>query len=636
MPIPSEIQIVPLDFDAIRTDLKRFLQSQSTLKDYNFEGSALATLIDVLAYDAYYHGWYTNFAVNEVFLQTAQIRNSVVSAARQVGYIPRSVSSAVAEVDVTVSGLAADEGVVNLPRYTPFTTTTTAGSLTFYTVTPATLTATSTATAVTFSNVELYEGVKIKEVISITSSNYSTAGTRITIPANNLDTRTLTVAVYPDGQSTTATIYARASSAVPVTSTSTVYFLFENNDGNYEIQFGDNRIGKNLAIGQRVEIEYLSSRGADGNGAGTFDFAGTLSSIVGTVTGVTVSAVLSNTNLPAAGGDDRESLESIKKNAPNMYQIQGRIVTASDARTVLLSEYSGIDSLSVWGGEDNNPPVYGKIFFALKPVNGERFGPVQKNTMRDKILRPKSPPTLNYEFIDPDYLYVMVDSEIRYAPSLTSLSTTELVELVKQSIQNYTQTTLGQFGSVFRYSQLSRVIDNAEQSIQSNVTSITMEKRVKIQTGQRSYQLNFSNPIFESTAATPSVVVTSRAKSQLFSYIDQSGIVQTECYVENQGAQLHVYRDGIGEPKIIVRRDIGVINFDTGVVELQDFVPRNITNNFENEFTLQAIPRVSDLRAQRAQIILVPVNNISLRVIPDLLDQSTAAYGRLVNGRVVF
>lgn len=636
MPIPSEIQIVPLDFDAIRTDLKRFLKSQSTLKDYNFEGAALATLIDVLAYDAYYHGWYTNFAVNEVFLQTAQIRNSVVSAARQVGYIPRSVSSAVAEVDITVSGLATDEGIVNLPRYTPFTATTTAGTLSFYTVTATSIAAVNSASSVTFSNVELYEGVKIKDTVIITETNYSAAGTRITIPANNLDTRTLTVAVYPDAQSTTATLYPRATSAVPVTSTSTVYFLFENNDGNYEIQFGDNRVGKNLVVGQRVEIEYLSSKGADGNGAGEFEFAGTLSSIVGTVTGVTVSTVLSNTNLPAAGGEDRESLESIKKNAPNMYQIQGRIVTASDARTVLLSEYNGIDSLSVWGGEENNPPVYGKIFFALKPVNGERFGPVQKNTMRDKILRPKSPPTLNYEFVDPDYLYVMVDSEVRYTPSLTARSTTELAELIKQSIQNYTQTTLGQFGSVFRYSQLSRVIDNAEQSIQSNVTSITMEKRVRILPLTRSYELNFSNPLFESTAAAPSVVVTSRVKSQTFSYTDRSGLLQPDCYIENDGAQLHVYRDGIGEPKIIVRRDIGVINFDTGVVQLQDFAPRNITNNFENEFTLQAVPRVSDLRAQRAQIILVPISNISLRVIPDLLDQSTSAYGRLVNGRVVF
>ena len=636
MPIPSEIQIVPLDFDAIRTDLKRFLQSQSVLKDYNFEGSALSTLIDVLAYDAYYHGWYTNFAVNEVFLQTAQIRNSVVSAARQVGYIPRSVSSAVAEVNITVSGLAANEGVVNLPRYTPFTTTTDAGSLTFYTTTPTSIVASSNATSVTFSSVELYEGVKIEDTVTITSTNYSESGTRITIPAKNLDTRTLTVAVYPDSQSETATIYDRATSAVPVTSTSTAYFLFENNDGNYEIQFGDNRIGKNLAVGQRVVIEYLASRGADGNGADTFSFAGTLSNIVGTTANVTITATLSNANLPAAGGEDREGLESIKKNAPNMYQIQGRIVTASDARTVLLTEYNGIDSLSVWGGEDNDPPVYGKIFFALKPVNGERFGPVQKNAMLNKILRPKSPPTLSYEFVDPDYLYVVVDSEIRYATSLTARSSTELGELVKQSIQNYTQTTLGQFGSVFRYSQLSRIIDNAEQSIQSNVTSITMEKRVRIQPGLRSYQLNFANPIFESTAAAPSVVVTSRIKNQTFSYVDQIGILQTECYIENEGSSLHVYRDGIGEPKIVVRRDIGMINFDTGMVSLQDFVPRNITNNLENEFTIHAVPRVSDLRAQRSQIISVPTDNISLRVIPDLLDRTTSAYGRLVNGRVVF
>lgn len=635
MSLPSEIQIVPLDFDTIRVDLTRFLKNQPLLKDYNFEGSALATLIDVLAYDAYYHGWYTNFAVNEVFLQTAQLRNSVVSAARQLGYIPRSVSSAVAEVDIAVSGLNPNEGMVELPRYTPFTATTSAGTFTYYTIASQSLNA-DQLTSVSFPNVELYEGVKITQTFDIDSTNFSESGTRLVLPNAEIDMRTLTVSVRSSSGSTTATTYDKVSSLVPVTATSTVFFLFENNDGVYEIQFGDDRIGRNLRIGQRVVVEYLASRGKDGNGAAAFSFAGSVGDLVGITSGVQVSVALSNANLPAAGGSARETVESIKKNAPNLYQIQNRIVTPTDARTILLTEYNGIDSISVWGGEDNDPPAYGKMFLSLKPINGERFGIAQKQYILTKVLRPRSLPSVTYEFVDPDYIYVSVETEVRYSPSLTASSSSELSTLIKQNITNYAQTNLGQFGSVFRYSQMSKVIDTTEQSISSNFTTVRMEKRITTTPTTGSYTIDYANPIFPSSSTNNLTVITSRVGTQRFSHLDRGNVLRTDCYVENSTDRLQIYRDDPAEGRVLVRTDVGSINFATGRVSLQGFYPKNITTNFVGELVIRAIPSVSDLVPRRAQIILVPQNSITVRVVSDVLDRTTSSTGRIINGGIVF
>jgi hypothetical protein len=636
MPLPSEIQIVPLDFDTIRRDLKRYLQNQTLFQDYNFEGSTISTLIDVLAYDAYYHGWYTNFAVNEVFLHTAQIRNSVVSAARQLGYIPRSISSAIAQVDVVCSGLSADEGTVNLPRYTPFTTTTGAGTFTYYNVQSLTARVPSGSANASFVGVELYEGVKVTQTFEVTSTNYSTIGTRLVLPNQDIDTRTLTVSVRPSVGSAVGTLYSRVDTLLPVTSSSQVFFLWENNDGVYEIQFGDDRLGKNVQVGQEVVVEYLVSRGADGNGAGTFTFAGNLSSLVGTTAGVTVSVSLSNQNIPSFGGASRESIESIKKNAPNLYQTQGRIVTPTDARTILLSEYSGIDSISVWGGEENDPPNYGKMYLSLKPINGERFGTAQQEVMLSRILRPKSLPTIAYEFVDPDYLYVVIDTEVRYSPALTSRTQTQLAELVNQAIINYTQTNLGQFGSVFRHSQVARAIDGAEQSIVSNTTTVQMEKRVRVSSSVRSYELNFANPIFASTPVNNLAVVTSRLGSQRFSHRDRGNVIRTDCYIENSAETMHIYRDDIHEGKVLVRSDVGTVDFDAGKVTLRGISILGITTNYIGELVVRAIPRIADLRPQRAQILISSPATVGIRMVPDLLDRTMSSTGRLLNGGVTF
>jgi len=632
MAITSNIQIVPLDFDTIRGDLKRFLQAQTEFQDYNFQGSTLSVLLDILSYDAYYHGWYTNFAINEVFLQTAQIRNSVVSAAKQVGYIPRSVTGSTVEVDVTVNGIVASEGTVLLPKYASFQSNVAGTLYTFYTLDDA-LIYPNGNTNVTFTGVQLREGTLLTQTYNITQSNYTDTGTVLRIFNQNVDTTTVDVTVSPSNSSSISHVYTRATSAVSVNAVSNVYFLFETNAGDYEIQFGDGRLGRNLNIGQRVVIKYLDSRGALSSGANTFTYTGTGLGASSNTTNVAVT--LSNVNIPSYGGAPRESIESIKRLAPNIYQAQGRVVTPDDARTMLLSEVNGIDSLTVWGGEDNDPPTYGKMFISLKPVNAERFGPTQKARIIKTILRPKSSPILGFELVDPDYIYLVTDSEVRYSSASTALSTHELQQTISEAIQTYAIQYLGQFGSYFRYSQLSRIIDTSEISIQSNMSTVLLEKKLKIESGVLTYKLNFANPIFTpsnstgiSGNATSMVTVSSKIGTQTFSHIDMSGFVQKFCWVENEGTSLHVYKTDINNTNIIVKSNVGFVDFASGMVTFTNFSPLAITTNLINELRVRAIPLNSDITPNRNQIILLPADNVRVTMVEDLLNRRNTTVGR--------
>lgn len=636
MPLPSEIQLVPLDFDTIRAELKRYLQNQSVLQDYNFEGSALSTLIDVLAYDAYYHGWYTNFAINEVFLHTAQIRNSVVAAARQLGYTPRSVSSSVAFVDVVVSGLQPTEGSVTLDRYTPISTTIQGNTYTFYTVDAYTLPTYGTS-SITFPSVELYEGIKLQQSTVLTASDIANSGVTLVISDPNVDTQTITVSVKSSPTSLLTIEYPRATSAVTVGPSSNVYFLFERNDGKYEIQFGDGQLGKNLTVGQQVIIDYLVSRGTEGNGADTFVYNGNPLGAISGTTNITVT--LSNPNVPSVGGAPRETIESIKKTAPEIYQAQGRIVTPADARAILLNEYNGIDSLSIWGGEDNDPPEYGKMFVALKPVNADKFGLLQKEVINNKILRPKSLPTLMYEFVDPDYVYIIINSEVRYSSAFTSLRPVQLSNIIRAAILEYASDELGRFGAFFRYSQLSKTIDDADPSIRSNITNIQIEKRFVANTSLGSYVLDFNNEIFNTaqlaTQENSLVVVSSKITNQRFSHLSVDGAIKSNCYIENRGEILNIYRDEVevnnGETAIVqrlIKPNVGHVTFNTGRVLISNFKPVRVTTSTFNEIKLRAIPAKGDLEPSRYQIIRIAEDTITLRILEDSVSQTRTLTGR--------
>lgn len=627
MALPTEIQITPLDFDSIRADLKRFLQNQSALRDYNFEGSTLSLLVDVLAYDAYYHGWYTNFAVNETFLQTAQIRNSVVAAARQVGYVPRSTAGAVAIVDATVGSVNAGEGSITISKFTPFNTTVAGQTYTFYNIQDYSQYVNSQSSLV-FSGMELYEGTKLVQTFTIGAT--SNSGTSVGLLNQNVDTRTISVSVRPSENSPTSFTYTQATSAVRVNATANVYFLFETNDGTYEIQFGDGVLGRNLTIGQQVVVTYLDSRGVAATGATAFRYAGDPLGLVSATSNVVVT--LNNVNVPAFGGAAREDITSIKRNAPSIYQTQGRIVTPYDARSVIMAEVSGIDSVTVWGGEDHDPPTYGKMFIAMKPTNADRYGVTQKEFITRTVLRPKSLPTIQYELVDPDYVYVVVDTQIRYSPAATSLSAESLRQLVVNAVSMYASNELGQFGSYFRYSQLSGTIDAAEPSIQNNLTMVELEKRFLTNAATGGYTVRFGNPLYQPTTTSNVISISSRVGVQQFTHPDASGLLRRGCYVENDQNILNVYRDDDTGSRILTKANVGTVDFEEGVLWFSSFYPTKITTTLINELRIRAIPRNSDFVPTREQILLIPADNITVRVIEDLINRTTTTFGKVTAG----
>jgi hypothetical protein len=631
-----DIQLVPLDFDRVRADLQRFLRNRSEFQDYNFQGSALSLLIDILAYDAYYHGWYTNFAINEVFLQTAQLRNSVVAAAKEVGYIPRSVTGSRAEVNITVGNVASNESILLLPKYARFQSNASGTLFNFYTL-DDTLVYPDGANTVTMNGVQLSEGVLLSQVYNITEQNRTADGTTLRVLNTNVDTTTITVLVSPSNTSPITFEYVRATSSVTVNATSNVYFLFETSSGDYEIQFGDDRLGRNLSLGQEVTIQYLVSRGADSTGANTFIYSDTALGDISETTNVSV--VLSNVNIPAYGGAERESIASIKRLAPNIYQTQGRVVTADDARAVLLSEVSGIDSLTVWGGQDNDPPTYGKMFLCLKPVDAERFGPTQKTNIIERVLRPKASPILSFEAVDPDYIYVVADTEVRYTPAQTGLSVQELQQAVRLAMEDYARVQLGQFGSYFRYSQLSSAIDDAEVSVVSNMTSILLEKRLRILEGISTYTVKFANPIFRSiqqsrlgTSSSDTVSVTSKVGTQLFTHVNEAGLSQKNCWIQNEGTAVHVYKNDVNNQLLKIKSDVGSVDFDTGTISFTTFTPKAISTNRISELRIRAIPLNSDISPNRDQIILFPSDNITITLVNDLLNRRNVTHGRSSGG----
>ena len=627
MALPTQIQIAPLDFDTIRADIKRYLQEQQVFADYNFQGSALSALIDVLAYDAYYHGWYTNFAVNESFLHTAQIRNSVVLAAKQVGYVPRSALGAVAIVDVTVGGIAPGEGLISIPRYTPFTTSVQGTPYTFYTIEDYTAYVGSSA-SVTFSEVQLYEGVKLTQNYTVSNTVITANVVVLPILSQNVDTRTVRVLVSPTVGEYYE--YTRANTVLNVSATSNVYFLYENTQDQYEIQFGDNILGRSPSLGQNVSIEYLNTRGADGIGAKTFSYSGNPLGTLSQTSDVTIT--LSNANIPAFGGAPRESIGSIKRNAPAIYKTQGRIITPYDAKAVLLSEVGGIDSLTVWGGEDHDPPTYGKMFVALKPVSAEKFGSTQKEYIIQNVLKPKSLPTVRYELVDPDYIYLVVNSYVRYSPTETSYTADYISQLVATAVQEYATNELGQFGSYFKYSTLLSTINQSDLSIQSNQTSIQLEKRFIASAQTVSYQLKYSNPIYQPSSTANVVSVTTNFNNQLFSHPDESGIVRRGCYIENEQNAIHVYRIMADNTRQRTKSNVGTINFETGTITFSGFTPTRITTSQIEELRVRVIPRNSDLLPSREQIILIPADNIGVETVQDFVLRNGTVFGRPTAG----
>lgn len=567
----ESFNLLGLDFQEAKTSLKDFLSSQSTLKDYNFDGSVLNTILDVLAYNTHYQAFYANMVANESFLDTATLRQSVVSHAKALGYVPSSIKSAKAVLNI--SAPAASDNTY-LSRGTEFIGTDGDG-LQYRFVLLDTVYANGDTQ--TFEDVSVYEG-SLRRVSYIYDSTRKSAYL-LTIPNDKADVSTLKVRVQASPTDTTGStdVWTYSTNYIDLTTTSKVFFLQEKSNGVYELFFGDNFLGKKPADGSLVTIEYLETNGEIANGISTFTCQ-----VAGTSTVTTVSA--------SSGGAAAETISRIKFLAPRFYQSQSRAVTEDDYTATVFKEYPNTDSVVVYGGETVTPPQYGKVFVAIKPKTGLALTTEEKKSLVTTLRRNSSVITIVPEIVDPDYTEVVFDSLITYDPSMTSLSVGTIKALVVSYVFNYSSTVLERFGSNLYLSKLIQGINGLDESILSNQTNILLRKSVNLAklVESKGVSIEFRNPLYHPHDGHSSIV-----SSSPFSHVGDDGSVYDSVSVADDGnGNLNlVVLESTGTQRVVLF-GIGTVDYMSGAVKFNtNFTP--ISQNVF--FTVTVQPENKDI-----------------------------------------
>jgi len=511
----NRLRVTELDFDQIKTNLKSFLKQQTKFQDYDFEGAGLNILLDVLAYNTHYNAYYLNMVANESFLDTAILRDSVVSHAKMLNYIPYSYTAPVAIINVTIETGSSTPDSITIPKgYTFQSNVIDGSSYTFTTLREYTVT--KSGTAFYFENVEIYEGQLVTYNYSYTEIDNPKS--IFTINDATVDTTSIYVSVRPNSGNTQTSVYTKVTDVLDITSTSEVFFLQEGRNGNYEIYFGDDVVGKKLPDGAIVSIQYLRTKG---------DLANKAASFIGTQNIGIYSTLTIDTVSSAAGGSINESVDSIKYSAAAQYATQNRLVTVKDYEAYVKSNYPSVDSLSVWGGEDEVPKVFGKVYLALKPKDGYFISETEKQRIIDEIINPKAIVSVQAEIRDTQYLYLIIQSLVQYDSKKTSSDEQTLKNEIKQAIINYKTTYLDKFNSTFIQSRMQDVIDNVEiNAIVGSETVVRLQRRFTPKLNESaSYAIKYNVPLRRGT-------ITNRLTSTSFTVNDTTGTPRSALFEE--------------------------------------------------------------------------------------------------------
>ena len=480
----NRLRVTELDFDQVKTNLKTFLKQQSNFQDYDFEGAGLNILLDVLAYNTHYNAYYLNMVANESFLDTAILRDSVVSHAKMLNYVPFSYTSPRAVINLTIDSGTTTPEEVTIPKGYTFESGLIDGSAYTFT-TQQQYTATKSGTSFFFENVDIYEGQL--NTFNYTYTEIDNPKGIFIINDTNIDTESISVTVQPNISNTASSIYSKVDDILDITSESEVFFLQEGRNGNYEVYFGDGVVGKKLQDGAIVSIQYLITKGDIANGADAF--IGTQNIGVYSTFTITVVDV-------AAGGAINESVDSIKFSAAAQYATQNRLVTVKDYESYIKSKYPSVDSLSVWGGEDNIPKVFGKVYIALKPKTNYFISETEKQRIIDEIINPKAIVSVQAEIRDPQFLYILLENSVQYNAKKTALDEQTIKNNIKQAIVLYKTTNLDKFNSTFIQSKLQEIIDATNgNSIVGSETNVKVQKRFQPKLNESaSYRIEYNVP----------------------------------------------------------------------------------------------------------------------------------------------
>lgn len=606
-----------LDFDAIKTSLKDFLRNQDKFKDYDFEGSGMNILLDLLAYNTHYQAFYANMVANETFIDSAVKRQSVVSLAKQLGYTPRSYRASTATIDIVWSNPSAAfrasvaRGEVFINRGDIFTATGGGSVFTFIPIENYKVVAEGNDCVV--RNMEIKEG-RLQTFTYVV--NAADTAQRFIIPDTRVDTSTMRVRVTRSPKDTTGIldIWTPVSDINSVDGSTNAYFLQEIDKQRYEVQFGDGIVGRKPADGNAILLEYLVTRGNEANGIQTFRYNGSI-----TTAGVTpsVSVVTNEQGVPQSsyGGSEPEDIDSIRYYAPRNYQAQERTVTAEDYKTILTREYTSADSIQVWGGEESEPPQYGKVLISIKPQGATRLSTLEKLSIQNTILQKKNVLGINPEVVDPDYVYIVLNLAVRYDSNLTTLSAKDIERLVNESIVSYASEKLGKFGLNFRFSKFLSFIDGINQSITSTDADLRIQKRFEPiigNPGVYTIKFNFDNQLYHPIDGYPPIL-----SSTGFGYVDPSTGTEVDAYMDDDGyGNIRIYKQ-VGEEKVYLVTEAGTLDYSNGTISLTNFNPTYILPTTNTEIAITVVPVSTDVFTRRNQIVLFDTENSTVTVVPD-------------------
>ena len=506
----NRLQITELDFDTIKTNLKSFLKQQTEFQDYDFEGSGLNVLVNLLAYNTHYNAYYLNMVANESFLDTALLRDSVVSHAKTLGYIPHSKTASTAVINLTINSGNSTLDTLTIPKGYVFNSDLMDKRI-FNFIVMDEKTVTKSNTSYYFENLNIKEGQLT--TYTYTYDEASNPKSIFLLPDADVDTSTITVIVKPSASNTTSTVYNKVTDILGVTAASEVFYLQESKGGKYQIYFGDGTVGKKLNDGSVVAVTYLLTNGNLANKATGF----AQTSTIGGYSTSTIE-VLS----VAAGGSDRETVEEIKTSSPLQFTTQNRLVTIKDYESYIKKNYPSIDSLSVWGGEDEVPAVYGKVLISLKPKANYYITEIEKTRIINEIIKPKSIVSVSAEIRDPEFLFILLNNTVKYDSKRTTLSEAILKSSIRNAIISYRDTNLNKFGSIFALSKLQDSIDSISlNGIIGSETVVRLQRRFQPEIGLTSnYKINFGVPLRRGT-------ITNKMTSTEFVTVDNIGISRT-------------------------------------------------------------------------------------------------------------
>lgn len=568
----NRINVSDIDFNDIRENLVAFLRSQDDFQDYDFEGSGLATLINLLSYVTHYNAINANIGLNETFLDTAQFRGSVVNRAKDLAYIPRSARGATAFVNITIPDVDPGETVI-IPKGHRFKTTIEGRTYNFVTTDEYT-----TDTNV-IEDVKIVQGnyVVSEFIFDVRSSEKNL------IPQKDVDISTLTVDVFDSEESSNVESFIQAKELPSIDSDSNVFFVFETPDQFYEITFGDGIIGRPIKDGSIVRAEYVVTKKEEANGARIFELVDPIPG----KTGVTLQ-----TASPARGGAERESIESIKSNAPITFASQNRAVTRKDYEAIVRENFANVQSVRAWGGEENVPPVYGKVFVSIVPKETEILSVNERDDILNNILIPKSVASVTPEIVDPDFLFATAEVFFRFDPSKTSLTRNQLKNKVLDTIQDFSKTELGRFDAMFRYSQFLRLIDKTDRSILNSFARIFLQKRFVPVLNQRTrIELDYSVPLLDIRDDRPIINRSSR-----FTIRGVEGCRLKDFFVD--GKRIVSAVKGTGQFERVIQKRVGFI--EDNLLVLDDFVISDFTGL---ALLVEVIPNSFDVTARRNTVI---------------------------------